>query len=396
MDLSTIGPGAHGGSHRLALSKNDVAARSQFISWIEAAGCSWWRDWAGNLFACREGTEPSLAPVAVGSHLDTQPSGGRFDGILGVLAGLEAFRTLNAHDIQTRRPLLLINWTNEEGSRFSPAMGGSAVYAGRLSLETFCSKVDRDNTTLGNALETSGQRGTQRPGDMPLNAYLELHIEQGPVLEEGDYDLGIVTGIQGTRWYDVRFQGQPNHAGTTPMSMRHDALAAASDFMFHARCLAEEDETNRTRITFGELEVIDSSRNVIPGEVQLTIDVRHEDDDRMKAIDDKLRKMLEDAKERHGISATLDLIWDSPTTWFAREIVTLLTKKTKERGFEAPHLLSGAGHDAANTAHIAPTGMLFVPCRDGISHNEAEYCSPEHCAIGAQLLLDSLITRANQ
>lgn len=396
MGLAAIGPGANGGSHRLTLTEEDVAARDQLAAWLEAIGCRCWQDQAGNMFAYREGADTSLDPVAVGSHLDTQPRGGRFDGVLGVLAGLEAFRTLNALEIRTRRPLLLINWTNEEGSRFSPAMGGSAVHAGQLPLEAFRAKVDRDGMTLGAALDTSGQGGERCPGDMALDAYFELHIEQGPVLENGGHNLGIVTGIQGTRWYDIWFHGQPNHAGTTPMLLRRDALAAASEFMGEMRRLAEQDVTDRARITFGELEVVEASRNVIPGEVKLTVDARHEDDDCMQTIDSALRDALDKAQARHGVTASADLIWDSPTTWFDQDIIALLADRADRRGLEAPHLISGAGHDAANTARVAPTGMLFVPCRGGISHNEAEYCAPEHCTLGAQILLDALTARADQ
>lgn len=396
MDLATIGSTPNGGSHRLTLTEEDITARNQFIAWVEDAGHRWWRDAAGNLFVRREGTDSSLTPVAVGSHLDTQPRGGRFDGVLGVLAGLEAFRTLDDHALHTRRPLLLINWTNEEGSRFPPAMGGSAVHAGRLSLDDFRSSTDRDGVTLGSALDASGQRGEQEPGDTALDAYFELHIEQGPVLERDGHDVGIVTGIQGTRWFDVRFSGQANHAGSTPMSLRRDALAAASEFMVQARRFGQEDESDRTRITFGEIEVVNASRNVIPGEVRLTIDVRHEDDAQMATIDTRLRETLSRAAKHHGVTAEAELIWDSPTTWFDKDIVSLLTAKARDRGYDAPQMISGAGHDAANTAHVTPTGMLFVPCRDGISHNEAEYCEPTHCAAGAQILLEALIARSER
>lgn len=266
----TDGDGQHraipnGGSRRLALSNEDLDGRRKLLDWAELLGCTWQTDQAGNMFIVHPGHDNNLSPVAVGSHLDTQPLGGRFDGVLGVLAGLEVFRTLNEQGIKTRRPLVLVNWTNEEGSRFAPAMGGSGVYSQRLSLEDFRAARDKDSITLGEALDESGYKGSLTRHDLPLAAYLELHIEQGPILEKKGLPLGIVSGVQGLRWYDITFTGDSAHAGPTPMEYRHDPLMAATGFIEAMRQSVRDDVDGISRLTIGDFQVAEPSRNVIPG-----------------------------------------------------------------------------------------------------------------------------------
>lgn len=396
VDMAQIGPSPNGGSRRLALSEEDNAGRMQLLAWTEALGCEWRSDKAGNLFIRRPGRDDSLTPIAVGSHLDTQPLGGRFDGILGVLAGLEIFRTLQDHGITTHRPLELIVWTNEEGSRFAPAMGGSGVYSGRLSLEAFREAEDRAGISLGKALDDSGFKGSLTRRDLPLGAYLELHIEQGPVLERKGLPLGVVTGVQGLRWYDIEFVGEPAHAGPTPMDFRHDPLMAATAFVEAMRGTVLADPAGASRLTIGDFQVAEPSRNVIPGKVMLHVDIRHTDEDRLTVLDGQLRAQVAAAAEREGVAARVKEIWHMPVTCFDATLVDDLSAAARSRGHEPFFMMSGAGHDAVNVSYVAPTAMLFIPCRDGISHNEREHAEPEHCAIATQIMCDALLRAADR
>lgn len=396
MEMARVGPSPNGGSRRLALSEEDNAGRHLLLQWTDALGCSWRSDNAGNLFIRRPGRRNELAPLGVGSHLDTQPLGGRFDGVLGVLAGLEIFRTLEAEGITTERPLELIVWTNEEGSRFTPAMGGSGVYSGRLSLEAFREASDRQDIPLGEALDASGFRGTLRRDDLPLAAYLELHIEQGPVLERIGQPLGVVTGVQGLRWYDITFTGESAHAGPTPMPYRHDPLLAATGFIEAMRQGVLADPEGAARLTVGDFRVSEPSRNVIPGSVTLNVDVRHTDENRLTELDRLLRSHVADAAGREGVKASVEECWHMPVTRFDAALIADLEAATEAHGVPPFTMMSGAGHDAVNLSYVTPTAMLFIPCRDGISHNEREYAEPEHCAIATQILCDALLIAANR
>ncbi|HSP57596.1 MAG TPA: M20 family metallo-hydrolase [Halomonas sp.] len=396
MDMASIGPSPNGGSRRLTLSEEDLAGRRQLIDWVETLDCTWHTDQAGNMFIRRAGEDDTLAPIGVGSHLDTQPLGGRFDGVLGVLAGLEIFRTLNDTGITTQRPLELIVWTNEEGSRFAPAMGGSGVYSERLSLEDFRQASDRDGETLGNALDRSGFKGELTKAELPLAAYLELHIEQGPILEEKELPLGVVTGVQGLRWYDIEIEGESAHAGPTPMAFRHDPLMAACAFIEAMRATVLADPEGTSRLTVGDVKVAEPSRNVIPGHVTLNIDVRHTDEDALSDLDTKLRGHLADAAKREGVKAEAHERWHMPVTHFDPTLVEDLSMAARNNGLDPHPMMSGAGHDAVNLSYVTPTAMLFIPCRDGISHNEREYAEPEHCAIATQVLCDAILKIANR
>lgn len=396
MEMASIGPSPNGGSRRLTLTKEDLSGRRQLLEWAESLGCSWKTDHAGNMFIYREGLDNHLTPIAVGSHLDTQPLGGRFDGVFGVLAGLEVFRTLNEQGITTQRPLVLINWTNEEGSRFAPAMGGSGVYSGRLALEDFRSATDRDGVTLGEALDDSGYKGSLTAADLPLAAYLELHIEQGPILEKQALPIGVVSGVQGVRWYDVIFTGESAHAGPTPMAYRHDPLMAATGFVEAMRQHVLGDPDGNSRLTIGDFQVTEPSRNVIPGTVTLQVDLRHTEEAQLQSLDDTLRRHAQAAAEREGLNAEVNQCWHMPVTRFDDTLIATLSAATKAQGLPVYTMMSGAGHDAVNLSYVTPTAMLFIPCRDGISHNEREYAEPEHCALATQVLCDVLVQTASQ
>lgn len=396
MAMAEIGPTANGGSCRLALTEEDAAGRRRLIEWCEALGCTWRVDRVGNLFIRRAGERDDLDPVATGSHLDTQPKGGRFDGILGVLAGLEVFRALDEQGIVTQRPLELVVWTNEEGSRFAPAMVASGTYAGEFSVESTLARKDRDGVTLGEALEVTGFAGDMTVGEPRLHALFELHIEQGPVLEEEGESIGVVVGVQGMRWYDVVLEGQSAHAGPTPMRYRHDALAAAARLIDRLQFHALADASGDTKVTCGCLDIPQSSRNVIPGEVRLTVDLRHVDEAELDALEARFERELAACGEAFGVTPRFERIWKSPVVNFDAACVDAVEAATRARGFAYRRMLSGAGHDSVYVSRVAPTAMIFVPCRDGISHNEAEYASPEHCAQGCQVLADTLLAKANE
>ncbi len=396
MAMAEIGPTANGGSCRLALTEEDAAGRRLLIEWCEALGCTLRVDRVGNLFLRRPGKRDDLDPVATGSHLDTQPKGGRFDGILGVLAGLEVFRTLHDRGIVTERPLELVVWTNEEGSRFAPAMVASGTYAGEFSEAYILSRQDRDGVSFGEALAACGFAGELPVGEPRFDAFFELHIEQGPVLEEEQEAIGVVTGVQGMRWFDVILRGQSAHAGPTPMRYRHDALAAAARLIDRLQALAMADGSGATKVTFGCLEIDSPSRNVIPGEVRLSVDLRHVDEGELDALEARYDQELAAAAEAFGVVATSERIWASPVVNFDAGCIEAVERAACAQGVPYRRMMSGAGHDSVYVSRVAPTSMIFIPCRDGISHNEAEYATPEHCALGAQVLCDALLERANR
>lgn len=395
MAMAEIGATENGGSGRLTLSEEDGQARRLFRQWCEDLGCTVTVDCLGNMFARREGQRPDLAPIAFGSHLDTQPKGGRFDGVLGVLAGLEVLRTLEAHGIETERPLLLVNWTNEEGSRFPPAMMASGAYAGVFSLDYIRSRTDHAGITFAEALQAIDFDGGNPLGEPTFERFFELHIEQGPILEEKALEIGVVTGAQGTRWYDITLTGQGMHAGTTPISSRHDALVAAARLIdgLYRYALAQDPTA---KITFGELAISGASRNVVPGEVRLTADLRHVSDERLANLDQVLRTHLAEIGENLGVTTDCTCIWDSPVVAFDAANIDSVEAAAKKRGYDYQRMMSGAGHDSVYIARICPTSMIFVPCLKGISHNEAEYASPEQCAKGAQVLCDVVLEHAGR
>lgn len=392
METARFGGTPDGGIRRLTLSEEDRQVRDWLRAACEALSCTVTVDELGNMFAHRPGSDAGALPVAMGSHLDTQPTGGRFDGVLGVLAGLEVLRTLEAAGYVTRRPLVLVNWTNEEGARFAPAMLASGAYAGVFTPDYVNARTDAEGVSFGAALDAIGYRGAAPVGSVKLGAMFELHIEQGPVLEEADKTIGIVTGVQGIRWYDLVITGRAAHAGTTPMALRRDALCAAAELMLEARRVAR---AHGGLATVGEIGVVQASRNVVPGEVRLTLDLRHTDSAVLDAMEAEIAAFA--AGAAFALTPVqLTRIWDSPPVAFDPACIAAVAAGAAAEGLPAQEIVSGAGHDSVYTARVLPTAMIFVPCKDGLSHNPAESATPEHCAAGAQTLLNAVVAYADR
>ncbi|MGI9310096.1 MAG: Zn-dependent hydrolase [bacterium] len=394
MAMARIGPTEGGGSCRLALSDEDRAGRELFARWCREAGCEIRVDQLGNIFARRAGRDPARAAVAIGSHLDTQPHGGKFDGIFGVLAGLEVVRTLNDHAVETDAPIEVVDWTNEEGSRFAPAMLASGVYAGVFELDFALARADADGRTVESELRRIGYAGEHACGENPFGAFLEAHIEQGPILEREGKVVGVVVGGQGQRWYDVTVRGQDSHSGSTPMVGRHDALVAAARLIESVEQLAAEFAPDAVG-TVGELHVRPNSRNTIPGEVWLSIDLRHPDDDSLGEMATRLMRRIEAIQTEREVRIEATEIWHSPPVKFDAKCIGVIQDAADELGYANRKMVSGAGHDACQVARAAPTAMIFVPCAGGISHNEQESAEPEHLEAGANTLLHAALKLAD-
>ena len=393
MEMAKIGALPGGGCGRLALTDDDKRARDLFASWCEQAGCTITVDEMGNMFARRPGRNPDLPPVAAGSHLDTQPHGGKFDGIYGVLAALEVVRTLDDAGVETEVPIEAINWTNEEGSRFAPAMIASGVFAGLFDRD-FAYRVESpEGDKLVDELERIGYRGDETCGEHPLGALFEAHIEQGPILEEAGVPIGVVSGAQGQRWYDIEVRGRDSHAGTTPMPARKDALTAA------ARMAVQLEEITLAHAphavgTIGQLDVSPNSRNTIPGEVRFSVDIRHPESDTLAVMDARIRESFAGIAQRAGVEVSVDQIWEKPPIEFDAGCVDAVRAAAAGLGYDHRDIVSGAGHDACQVCTVAPTGMIFVPCEDGISHNEIESATPEDLEMGCNVLLHAMLAMA--
>ena len=383
-------PGTDRGMCRITLSDEDIAVRRWFVAACEAVGMSVTTDQIGTIYARRPGSDADLAPIAIGSHLDTQPTGGRFDGILGVLAGLELVRTLHDAGITTRHPIEVINWTNEEGARFAPAMVASGVFAGEFTLDHALAQTDRDGVTLGEALARSGFAGDEVPRGHRLAAHFELHIEQGPVLEAEGLEIGVVSGVQGIRWYDVTVRGQTCHAGTTPMHLRRDALHAAARLALAVDAIGRSDP-GASLSTIGLFQAYPGSRNTAPGEVRLTVDLRHPQVPGLDTMEAALRRAIEALQAELRVAITLTPVWSSPPVEFDPDVLSAIAAATRRLGYSHRTMLSGAGHDSVYTARVAPTGMIFVPCEQGISHNIAENITPAQAEQGANVLLQAVL-----
>lgn len=390
MDMAQIGATPQGGVCRLALTDEDRRGRDLFIEWCKAAGCTIRIDQMGNIFARRAGLDDSLPPIMTGSHLDTVPTGGKFDGVLGVLAGLEVMRSLNDLNYVTRAPLELAVWTNEEGSRFSPAMVSSGVFAGSISMDVAKARTDKEGLTLGEELQRIGYEGEDQVGGRPVSAFFELHIEQGPVLENENKTIGIVTGTQAMRWYEIGLIGQDAHAGTTPMEARKDALLGAADIIQLVECIAL-DASPMGRGTVGFLTAEPNGRNVVTGRVFMCVDLRHPDDARLAEMADVFAQSVKVIADDHRLELAFKEVIYTPAVEFAPECVDMVRQSALRRGFACRDIVSGAGHDSVYMAEIAPTAMIFVPCLNGLSHNEAESATPEDCAAGCAVLLDAMI-----
>jgi N-carbamoyl-L-amino-acid hydrolase len=390
MHTAQFGATAKGGICRLTLTDLDRQVRDWFRAQCEALGCTVTVDEVGTMFARRPGKNQTLAPIAMGSHLDTQPTGGKFDGVLGVLAALEAMRTLHQADYETNAPVEIVNWTNEEGARFAPAMLASGVFAGVFSADYAYGRTDRDGKSFGEELERIGYKGTEKAGSRKFSAMFELHIEQGPILEAERKKIGVVQGVQGIRWYEVTIAGQEAHTGTTPMGLRKNALIGAARMIERIDAIAREHGPNAVG-TVGLIENRPNSRNVIPGEVFFSVDFRSPDEKILDAMEGKLRAALGEVATALQLAYTEARIWESPPVQFAPELIECVRIGAEKAGFAARDMISGAGHDAAYIARVAPTTMIFVPCAGGISHNEAESTSFDECAAGAQVLLNAVL-----
>lgn len=389
-ETARIGATPKGGVRRLTLTDLDRQARDWFVEQVRALGCEVMVDDLGNIFATRAGRNPALPPIAIGSHLDTQPTGGKYDGIIGVLGGLEVLRTLHDLSITTEHPIAVIDWTNEEGSRFAPAMLASGVYAGAFDRAFADSRTDRDGVTFGAALDAIGYRGTEACGARKLAAHFELHIEQGPILEAEGATIGVVTGVQGMRWFEVMLHGSDAHAGSTPMPMRRDALVAAARIVSAVRGIALDHAPDAVS-TVGLIEARPNSRNVIPGEVFLTVDMRHPDDAVLAAMEARLREAVDDAAEHERVHAVVTPVWNNPAVRFDAGCVQSVRAMAEALGLPARDIVSGAGHDSAYVARVAPTTMIFVPCAGGLSHNEAESATEADVVAGANVLLRAVL-----
>jgi beta-ureidopropionase / N-carbamoyl-L-amino-acid hydrolase len=393
MEMAKIGATPKGGVNRLTLTDLDKQSRHLFIDWCKAAGCSIKVDAMGSIFARRPGQDDSLPPVMVGSHLDTQPTGGKFDGALGVMAALEVVRSLNDLDIKTRHPIEIAMWTNEEGSRFAPAMVASGVFAGHFDLAYGLSRVDTDGKRIGDELARIGFAGPEAVGGRPVKAFFELHIEQGPVLEEAAIDIGVVTHANGQRWYEITLDGVESHAGPTPMARRKDALLGAARIIEAVNAIGWAHEPNACA-TCGMIQSYPNSRNVIPGRVFLTVDFRHPDASKLALMDKALRDAVPEIVARTGLTHGITEIFNFPPTAFDTTCVSAVRSAAEQLGLSHRNITSGAGHDAVYMAKVAPTAMIFVPCVDGISHNEAEDIKPEWATAGANVLIRAVLETA--
>ncbi|HTS53714.1 MAG TPA: Zn-dependent hydrolase [Burkholderiales bacterium] len=393
MELAKIGATAKGGVRRLALTDLDGQARDLFIRWCKDAGCIVAVDGIGNIFARRPGEDDSLPPVVTGSHIDTQPSGGKFDGNYGVMAGLEILRTLNDHRVQTQAPVEVAVWTNEEGSRFTPVMMGSGVFVGAFPLEATLQRPDLEGITVGEALKKIGYAGPQPIGGRPIGAYFEAHIEQGPILEDTNKVIGVVTGALGLRWYDVVVTGQDAHAGPTPMRLRKDAMVTASKMVTEVNALAQRHQPDG-RGTVGFMQVKPNSRNVIPGEVRFSVDLRHARDEQLDKMEGEMRAAFDRIAHAHNVSVTVERVANYPACNFDAGCVSTVRNAAATLGLSHMDIVSGAGHDAIYMARVTPTSMVFVPCEGGISHNEIENAKPEDLAAGCNVLLSVILDRA--
>ena len=386
MTMAEVGPGRAGGSNRQALSDEDKAGRDLFIGWATAAGCSIEFDQIGNLFARREGADADKAPVLLGSHLDTQPTGGRFDGVYGVLGGLEVIERLNDLAEVTEAPLEVAVWTNEEGSRFQPSMMGSAVWGGHLPLEQALKREDVDGVSVGYELNRLDWAGERRAAPRPYTAAFELHIEQGPVLESGATEIGVVTGVQGFRWYTLELFGRPTHAGSTPMEVRKDPVRALHEILAAAYATAAEYAPH-ARTTIAKLRSEPVSPNTVPERVACSLDIRHPDTDTLSALEAALRDAVDRATARHLIRSSITVDAYSAPVAFHPDCIAAVERSVEALGFSHQRIISGAGHDACYVAPHTPTSMIFVPCADGLSHNEAENITLEQAERGASVLL---------
>ncbi|MBL7637831.1 Zn-dependent hydrolase [Atlantibacter hermannii] len=392
--MAQIGATPAGGVTRLALSEEDRLARNLLRDWAREAGFSCDVDSMGNMFIRRAGKNPQLAPVMTGSHVDSQPLGGRYDGIYGVLAGLEALRALNDHAIETERDIVLVNWTNEEGARFAPAMLASGVWSGQLSEQFAWSRADSAGVTVGEALEAIGYKGQTPTRAFPVHACYELHIEQGPILEDEAIDIGLVHAAMGQRWFTLTLDGFAAHAGTTPMHSRRDALTAFAELALKVEAIGVQHAPDG-RATIGMAHITPNSRNVVPSRVICSVEFRHPQTEALVAMETALRQAADNLAAR-GVTANVERIFDYAPIAFDAACLSRSEQAAREWGYSTKRMVSGAGHDTCYISKVAPASMIFIPCVKGISHNEAENIHESWAEKGANVLLTSLLLAAQE
>jgi N-carbamoyl-L-amino-acid hydrolase len=395
MAMAEIGATPKGGCNRQALTDVDLEGRRLFSRWAQDAGCTVRVDAIGNLFAHRPGRRDDAPSVLVGSHLDTQPTGGKFDGVYGVLGGLEVLETLNDRGIETERPLELVVWCNEEGCRFPAAMMGSAVWAGRMPLEAAYALTDRSGASVRGELERLGISLDAPLERKPVAAALELHIEQGPVLEQRTKRIGIVTGVQHMSRHEVTVLGQEAHAGPTPMDMRRDPIRVLADLLPRLYAITAAHGP-QARFTVGIIETFPGSPNTVPGRLRFTVDLRHPDLEVYRALRSEVEREVAAAIDRHGLEGGMQCVWQAPGVSFDPACIAAVRNAAAALELEAMEMVSGAGHDSVNVAAVAPTAMIFVPCAQGLSHNEAESASRADVENGANVLLHAVLALAEK
>ncbi len=393
MEMAKIGPGVAGGNNRQTLTDDDAKGRELFKSWCDKEGLAMGLDTMGNMFARREGTDPNALPVMVGSHLDTQPTGGKYDGVLGVLGGLEIIRTLNDLDIKTKHPIEIVNWTNEEGTRFAPPMLSSGVFASMHTEEWAYNREDSEGKKFGDELKRIGWRGEEPVGERKLHAFYELHIEQGPILEDENVDIGVVTHGQGLNWLQVTLVGKESHTGSTPMPKRVNAGLGM------ARITQLVDEIALSHAphavgAIGHIDVYPNSRNIIPGKVVFTVDFRHPNKEVIQDMEDRMRKGAADIAEKIGLTMDIEKVGNFDPVEFDKDCVEKVRDAAKTLGYSHMNIVSGAGHDACWINRVAPTAMIMCPCVDGLSHNEAEEITKEWSTAGADVLFHAVVNTA--
>jgi len=393
MEMAKIGPGVAGGNNRQTLTDEDAEGRSLFKSWCEAAGLTMGLDTMGNMFARREGTDPDALPVYVGSHLDTQPTGGKYDGVLGVLAGLELVRTLNDLNIRTRHPIVVTNWTNEEGTRFAPAMLASGVFAGVLEESWAKGRKDAAGKSFGAELERIGWQGDEPVGSRKMKAFFELHIEQGPILEDEGVDIGVVTHGQGLYWLEVTLTGKESHTGSTPMYKRRNAGLGMARVIELVHEVAMDYQPNAVG-TIGQIDVHPNSRNIIPGRCVFTVDIRSPSKETLDTMRERIEDGIDLIADALDIDASVDEVGHFDPVTFDKTCVTAIREAAEALGYSHRNIVSGAGHDACWINRVAPTAMVMCPCVDGLSHNEAEEISREWATSGANVLMRAVVETA--
>ncbi len=393
MEMAKIGPGVAGGNNRQTLTDEDGEGRALFQSWCEAAGCTMGLDQMGNMFARREGTDADALPVYVGSHLDTQPTGGKYDGVLGVLGGLEILRSLNDLGIKTKHPIVVTNFTNEEGTRYAPAMLSSGVFAGIHTQDWAYNREDADGKPFGEELKRIGWRGDEEVGARKMHAFFELHIEQGPILEAEQKDIGVVTHGQGLSWMQFTLTGKDAHTGSTPMPMRKNAGLGMAHILQKVDEIALSHAPHAVGAA-GHIDVYPNSRNVIPGKVVFTVDFRSPDIAVIEDMEDRLAAAAKQICDDMGLQLEMEKVGGFDPVTFDEGCVTAVRNAAERLGYSHMNLISGAGHDACWINRVAPTAMVMCPCVDGLSHNEAEEISPEWAAAGVNVLFHAVVETA--